>query len=273
MTGLRWHYLRDWVKVARELPKKRGDYPDGAIVALVFSFCKASEQPTPGSFESVGVLRAILDATGGRRGRWVPYLVEHGDLVIAEGGVATLPNWLVFQEEGRSTHRVQKHRATRGKQPSNADETLHPPFHETEVKPLAGAGDRGDSSLRSERDVLLTKNETPLSGRETRANDATWNICLLVEELTSRPFTFHRGNSVFDMLAEDVKSLGAERVSAEYRAVSRASNGMPMDAAGIVFGAHKRLFVIPDPPGRRTAGSKPKGLLPDMDEVNRAFDH
>lgn len=165
--GFRWNALRDWVKVARELPKTRGSYPDGPIVALVFAFCKASEQAEPGTFDSLPVLRAILDATGNKRGRWVPFLVEKGDVMVLPDGRATLPNWRTFQEEGTSTERVRKHRANKRDGVSgNGDET----FHGTDVERLAGAPPRRDTPHGVENTFGVRPSDdgrTLLSERET----------------------------------------------------------------------------------------------------------
>jgi len=115
---------------------------------------------------------------------------------------------------------------------------------------------------------------TPLRSSPNRSApahaDDVFDAMEQVQNLTSgRPFSWGRGSPIFDTLAADVADLGLDRVTAEYRAVKAAADGQPIDAAGIVFGAHKRLYLIPAGPNGKA--SKPKGLGPDMAEVNRAF--
>jgi hypothetical protein len=100
------------------------------------------------------------------------------------------------------------------------------------------------------------------------AHDAVFDAMQSVEDLTGRPFGWGQGSPIFDTLAADVRDLGAERVIAEYRAVKAATNGTPIDPAGIVFGAHKRLFPIPDGPRPIKGG---KGFNPTSDEAWEAF--
>lgn len=268
MTGFRWNYLRDWVKVARELPKTRGSYPDGPIVALVFAFCKAAEQPEPGTFDSVPILRAILDASGNKRGRWVPFLIEHGDVVVGSDGRATLPNWRSFQEEGTSTQRVREHRERKRRNASgngigNTDETLHA----TDEEPYAGAPPRRErpSDVRTSHDVRRS------SERENgaRGDDGIWEMAVVIESLVGT-FPYSRGSRVFDLMADDVRTLGREKVEAAYRSLRTEYATEPMDAAGIVFGAHKRLFPIPDAPRKAKPEVIGKGGVSGED-AERAF--
>lgn len=271
MSGFRWNVLRAWIKVDRLLWKKRGHYEDGAFAALVVCFLRAADQEEPGTFESVAVLQALLDNPR-PRGQWVPFLIEQGDLVRLKDGRVRLPNWRAFQEEGMSTKRVKKHRgngdATADGTP---DGTLHGTFHATPdgtpidrgMEPLAGA----KTSLRSVEGSHEPKSP---GGQEARTNEV-FEAMELVEVLTSRPFGWGPGSQIYDTLAADVRDLGLDRVTGEYRAVRAAADGMPIDPAGIVFGAHKRLYPIPDGPARGRAGKAPKGLGPDMAEVNHAF--
>lgn len=276
MTGFRWNYLRDWVKVARELPRTRGAYPDGPIVALVFAFCKAAEQPEPGTFDSVPILRAILDATGNKRGRWVQFLIEHGDVVVGADGRATLPNWRSFQEEGTSTERVRKHRANkrgngRGNGIGNADETLHA----TDEEPYAGAPPRRDEVSRLRRtshDVGASDDARALAGENgARRDEPVWQTILALEEIAG-PFGFTAGSAAFEKLSGDVAAFGADRVIAEYRSLRAELNGSPVVPEQIVFGAHKRLFPIPDAPRQSKPAVAPKGMVQDVADIRRQLD-
>lgn len=247
MTGFRWNALRDWVKVARELPRTRGHYPDGPIVALVFAFCKAAEQAEPGTFDSVPVLRAILDATGSRRGRHLAFLIKEGDVVVLPDGRATLPNWRAFQEEGTSTKRVQKHRANKRDGVSgNGDET----FQETPMERLAGAPSRRDEVSRLRRtsshdDVRPSDDGRRSSERENSAHAPTdaFEVMLLVENLTRAGFDYREGHRIHDTLVADVENHGAAVLAERYRAFRATSPG-PVDAAQLVFGVHNALHPL-----------------------------
>lgn len=266
--GFRWNALRDWVKVARELPKTRGSYPDGPIVALVFAFCKAAEQAEPGTFDSLPVLRAILDATGNKRGKWVPFLVEKGDVVVLPDGRATLPNWREFQDEGKSTTRVQKHRAERAESVSgNGVETFQGAFHETPVERLAGAPPRRDPpsegrtpiGVRTSHDVGRSSNVDALSGAEdARArfdddpDDDVTTLQKLAESLSGTPYGFPRHGGMGEKVAVLARKHGLPAVEAEWRRIAAEERGMPT-VRQLVLGADNALNRIsaPAPSGPR----------------------
>jgi hypothetical protein len=101
------------------------------------------------------------------------------------------------------------------------------------------------------------------------ARSGVFDAMQSVEDLTGRPFGWGVGSPIFDTLAADVRDLGVERVTTEYRAVKAAVGASPIDPAGIVFGAHKRLFPIPDgPTGKAPKG---KGFNPTSEEAWDAF--
>jgi hypothetical protein len=60
---------------------------------LTLTFCYAEQQPDRGRFRPQ-VLKALL----GRRKRWVPYLLEHQDLVQQEDGRLYVVGWDEWQE-------------------------------------------------------------------------------------------------------------------------------------------------------------------------------
>jgi hypothetical protein len=232
----RWHYLRAWIKVDRRLPKTRGDYPDGAIAALTFAFCKAAEQPEPGTFETRAVLRAILDATGNRRGKWVAYLMEHGDLAEAKDGSVTLPNWRTFQEEGRSTERVQKHRET-PEEPSrvgaHGDERRTPTEYEMKEPPIGG-----DSPAPEV--VKLQK---------------------LAEELTGRAYVMANVHSAIAQKAitEQLDLHGFHAVEPVWRSVWQRHDGK-VTLRQLVFEADDVLNAVHRPRAESPADQKARGV-------------
>jgi hypothetical protein len=69
-------------------------YPLPAVAALVGCFCMAELQPIRGKFRDQSVLRALLGAGA----RWVPYLIEQGDLVVLDNGSLYVDGWDEWQE-------------------------------------------------------------------------------------------------------------------------------------------------------------------------------
>jgi len=68
-------------------------YPAGAITALLGAFCHAEHQPTRGRFRDVRILRALL----GPHAKWIPFLVDHRDLVMRRGQLY-VDGWDEWQE-------------------------------------------------------------------------------------------------------------------------------------------------------------------------------
>ena len=77
-------------------------YPPGAFAAFAAVLCMAEEQPERGRFRSERLLRLLLDEPEeGVRvgwGKWVKYLLEHGDLVKQDRGVLYVVGWDEWQE-------------------------------------------------------------------------------------------------------------------------------------------------------------------------------
>lgn len=70
------------------------DYPLGAVAALVGCLCYGETQAIRGTFRDAALLRALL----GPAGRWVPYLIEHGDLIEQPNGHLYIDGWHEWQE-------------------------------------------------------------------------------------------------------------------------------------------------------------------------------
>jgi hypothetical protein len=85
---------RAYLRLDPNLRRRKRDYPDGAFRAFVEALCAAEGQPRRGRFESRGLLRVLLE----RRGRWIPYLIEHGDLVENDDGELYVDGWDQWQE-------------------------------------------------------------------------------------------------------------------------------------------------------------------------------
>lgn len=80
-------------------------YPPGAISALIGIFCLAESQPERGRFRSEKLLRALLEDDA----KWVPFLKEHGDLVVLGDARIYPPGWDEWQEgDWKVGERVQR---------------------------------------------------------------------------------------------------------------------------------------------------------------------
>lgn len=71
---------RAYLRLDPDVRRNKIAYPDGAFRAFVELLCLADGQPRRGRFDSERVARVLL----GARGRWVPWLITQGDLVLAE---------------------------------------------------------------------------------------------------------------------------------------------------------------------------------------------
>jgi hypothetical protein len=68
-------------------------YPPGAAIALIGALCHAEHQPQRGRFRDVRVLKALL----GPLAKWIPFLIEHRDLVNKKGELY-VDGWDEWQE-------------------------------------------------------------------------------------------------------------------------------------------------------------------------------
>lgn len=85
---------RAYIRLDPSFDERKCDYPDGAYAALVAAFCLAEHQPQRGRFRSARYLAGLL----GKRGRWVKYLMDHGDLVPDGGERLYVDGWDEWQE-------------------------------------------------------------------------------------------------------------------------------------------------------------------------------
>jgi hypothetical protein len=85
-------------------------YPLPAVAAFVGVLCQAEHQPQRGKFRDERLLRALL----GPAGRWVGYLIDHGDLVRLADGRLYVDGWDEWQEgDWRVAERVTRIRDRR----------------------------------------------------------------------------------------------------------------------------------------------------------------
>ncbi len=77
-------------------------YPAGAYATFEAVLCLGEEQPERGRFRSERLLRLILDEPKDgvrlRWGKWVRYLIDHGDLVRQADGSLYIDGWDDWQE-------------------------------------------------------------------------------------------------------------------------------------------------------------------------------
>jgi hypothetical protein len=119
---------RAYIRLDPQFDERKEAYPDGPYRALVACLCLAESQPVRGRFRSVDYLRRLL----GQSGRHVPFLIEHGDLTVLEGGRVYVVGWDEWQEgDWKVGERVRRIRARRngqgngdGNGPGNGDVTV-----------------------------------------------------------------------------------------------------------------------------------------------------
>lgn len=143
---------RAYIRLDPSFDERKCDYPDGAYAALVGSFCLAEHQPERGRFRSRRYLAGLLE----KRGRWVSYLIEHGDLLVLDGGRLYVDGWDEWQEgDWKVSERVNRIRTRpRGTVDVTPDVTVGVTVPVTvdrlsvsggvSVAKLSGADDRAD---------------------------------------------------------------------------------------------------------------------------------
>lgn len=101
---------RAYIRLDPQFDERKESYPDGPYRALVACLCLAEAQPVRGRFRSLGYLKNVL----GRTGKHVPYLVEHGDLIVLTDGRVYIEGWDEWQEgDWKVGERVRRIRARR----------------------------------------------------------------------------------------------------------------------------------------------------------------
>jgi hypothetical protein len=155
---------RAYLRLDPAFDERKAHYPDGPYAALVATICLAELQPQRGRFRSAGYLRALL----GKRGRHVPYLLEHGDL-IDEGGRLYLDGWDEWQEgDWKVAERVARIRNRRGNGPTEpprnaggngaSNGSSNGPDSYIPLERSAGAG---EALAAAEQPALLPEEEEP----------------------------------------------------------------------------------------------------------------
>lgn len=228
--------------------------------------CRAKTQRRMGVFAGKAHLRQLL----GTEGRYVPDMIRVGLLHIwptdcgrcasdyagdATDGDLVVHDYRREQRDPTNADRQAEHRGRNAVR--NADRNAVRNGSGTVYsRALSPSPSMSPSELPGEDEPYQVADDP----------EATWRVVQVVEELTG-PFGYGRGSGVFDRLASDVAALGPDRVAAAYRQLRSETPDTPMDAAQVVFGAHKRLFPIPDAPRPGKVG---KGGV-SAEEAERAF--
>lgn len=86
--------MRAYLRLDPNFADRKADYPDGAHRAYIDTLCFAEQQHPRGRFRSRKLLAVLL----GKRGRWIPYLIDHGDLIEFHDGKLYVEGWDQWQE-------------------------------------------------------------------------------------------------------------------------------------------------------------------------------
>ena len=131
--------MRAYLRLDPNLPDEKAEYPDGAYRAFVDTLCFAEHQPQRGRFRNAKLLAVLLE----KRSRWIPYLIEHGDLITTESGALYVDGWDEWQEgDVTVSERMKRLRSRRkGVTPSDTP-TVTPPTVTVPSERLAVGGKR-----------------------------------------------------------------------------------------------------------------------------------
>jgi hypothetical protein len=243
---------------------------DSARWGWVCILGEAKQQRPAGAFRSMAHLREAA----GRFARFIGDYQKQGLLEAsaalcvrcakrwpsATDGMIVVHDWHV--------HQVDPGAAKRAKDWREADERTDTERETNEKSSFVDTDPSRALSLSLSTSLSETNPREPY--QVPTAADDVWRVVGVIEDLVGS-FGYSRGSKVFDRMADDVAQLGPDRVETAYRSLRAEFASDPMDAAGIVYGGHKRLFPIPDGPRPSKAAAKPKGFQPDADEVVRAF--
>lgn len=95
-------------------------YPPAAVAALIGVLCHAEHQPKRGRFRDVRVLKALL----GPLAKWIPFLIQHRDLVSKKGELY-VEGWDEWQEgDWKVGERVKRIRNRQKGDDAGADVTV-----------------------------------------------------------------------------------------------------------------------------------------------------
>jgi hypothetical protein len=190
--------MRAYLRLDPNLRRQKKDYPDGAFRAFVELLCASEAQPQRGRFESHALLKAML----GPRGRWIKYLIEHGDLA-ADGDELIVVGWSDWQEGDVTVpERMARLRAKKASRPSDTvPVTPEVTVPVTPARLAVAVGGDGKPLAASNPAVSLPGEDDPLT-----------IICQLV--MSAAPIEDKEFRTKVD---DQVRRYGADWVTAAYR--------------------------------------------------------
>lgn len=143
--------MRAYLRLDPNLADMKAHYPDGAFRAFVEVLCFAEQQPTRGVFRNRKLLAVLLD----KRARWIPFLVERGDLLTMTTGHLIVEGWQEWQEgDWKVSERMSRVRNRERPTPATvttatvATDTTDTP--DTVTTPSSGGGKRSSGKQIAE---------------------------------------------------------------------------------------------------------------------------
>lgn len=222
---------RAYLRLDPGYDEKKESYPDGPYAALIATFCHGEMQPDRGRFRNERFLRAIL----GVRGKHVPYLIAHGDLIQLADGRLYIDGWDEWQEgDWKVTERVTR---IRNRTRRSATGTLTPDVT-VDVTPPVTAPRIGVSGSGALAASGAGAEQTPPPGWDEPEGEAlTW--------LARHGCDIRPGNGYHRHLVTAVERFGVNAVIGKFDRLSDAGvhDG---DLKGFIFGAIDALNPKPD---------------------------
>jgi hypothetical protein len=103
--------VRSYIRLDPLFPDHKAAYPDGAGFALVLTWCFAAQQHRPGHFRNRRLLAVFLE----KRAKWVPFLIDHGDIIERPDGTLYVEGWDEWQEgDWQVIERMRRVRSRKG---------------------------------------------------------------------------------------------------------------------------------------------------------------
>ena len=226
-------------------------YPPDAIVAFYAMIELAEEQPNRGRFESLALLRVLLegpDGRGHRFARQVPFLIAQHDLVQLPDGAWYVDGWDELQEGDltvaeRVTRHRNRHANGHANGPANGDVT---PGAVSTPRPRATRADAQSGAIADLDGGLKTVDgRQSANALSSRAREGlvhvTDELATVVEGLTGRG-VLALGASAQTCLDDLAERHGADTLIV---ALNRVAKGIPRPSGPqLVFGARNLLDPI-----------------------------
>ena len=133
--------MRAYLRLDPNATDRKAEYPDGAFRAFFEALCHAEQQPQRGRFRNRKLLAVLLE----RRAKWIPYLIEHGDLVETKSGKLYVDGWDEWQEgDVTVSERMRRLRSRqRGVTPTDTPTVTPDVTPPTVTAPSSGGGSAG----------------------------------------------------------------------------------------------------------------------------------